>query len=175
MQDLLKEYRQSLKGLNKMINTHIANEGAEEELKVLRNMSSSMNYCIDWMRKGHNPDHKRGVERRDAYKRDINRRAKDQREYIFDPGVYQWTADKQEEEYVENEKAINVVGELIWDLSKQEKEVYMLHKSTGFTIQEIAEFLKIEYESVKDAYKRASDKVLKKINENEDFFEENYK
>jgi positive control factor len=175
MKDLLKEYRQSLKGLNKMIDTHIANEGSEEELKILRDMSSSVKYAINWMRKGHDPYMRRGAERKNAYECNVKRRAKNKRELLFDPGVYEWTAVKEEEEYVENTKAVHLVGELIWDLSKQEKEVYMLHKSTGFTIQEIADMLNKDYEAIKDAFSRASAKVLKKLQQNDDFFEKNYK
>jgi positive control factor len=174
MLDLLKEYRQSLQDLQELLSRRVIEGAADNELSLIRGMISSMEFSIAWLKDGHNPDHTRGVEKKAVYhdkgKRGIQRRAKYQREFIVNPDMYQWTADKQEEEVTENKKAIEAVENLTWDLSKREKEIYILHKGIGFTKEEIAEMLNLKYSTINNTYARASAKVLKKLQQKEVFF-----
>lgn len=65
MQDLIKEYKQSLYKIRAA-----KGNASEEERKVLSGMISDLEFVLEWLDIGRRPGNRRGIERRAAYQRE---------------------------------------------------------------------------------------------------------
>lgn len=74
MEELIKEYKESLKAIKQAKETV-----EEEELKIYSEMISDLEFALEWMQTVRRPGNRRGIDRRAAY----------QREKICDPLLIQ--------------------------------------------------------------------------------------
>jgi positive control factor len=74
MNNLIKEYKESLKITRKMYDNAV-----EEDKKIIAGMISDLEFAIEWLETSRMPGNRRGIERRAAY----------QREKPFDPLLMQ--------------------------------------------------------------------------------------
>jgi len=159
MNDLVQEYKKSLKMARKM---YI--KASEEDKKIIRGMISDLEFAIEWMETSRMPGNRRGIERRAAY----------QREKPFDPllmqkffrssePVYEW--DDHEEESLITEWDRQRIEDALSVLTDREREVYLMSRGYCLTYSEIANYLCISSSSVQTMVERAERKIKKRINE----------
>ncbi|KFZ41904.1 Fis family transcriptional regulator [Anoxybacillus flavithermus] len=159
MNDLVQEYKNSLKLVRKMYNNAV-----EEDKKIIAGMISDLEFSIEWLTTGRHPGHKRGIERRAAY----------QREKLFDPllmqkyfrssePVYEW--DDHEKQDVITSWDRERIEDALSVLTKREREVYLMSRGYCLTYSEIANYLCISSSSVQTMIERAERKIKKRIKE----------
>jgi positive control factor len=159
MNDLVQEYKKSLKMARKMYDNAV-----EEDKKIIAGMISDLEFAIEWMTTGRRPGNRRGIERRAAY----------QREKSFDPllmqkffrssePVYEW--DDHEKESVITSWDRERVEDALSVLTDREREVYLMSRGYCLTYSEIANYLCISSSSVQTMIERAEKKIKKRINE----------
>lgn len=190
MKDLLKEYnktrRETIKRLNdleeklqyiirvkpKKSNSKIEDPSTEEiellqEIEIVRDMLSSINYVIQWLRTGSQPNRKRGVERRSAYEREISfenywiQRKKDERTI----DTYLIIENEEEEISTEefNQKA-RVIKDITRNLTDRQQTMLTL-VANGYSHSEIADLLSVSKGTVDVTIARTRSKI-----ENEGWF-----
>ncbi|OUM84929.1 sigma-70 family RNA polymerase sigma factor [Parageobacillus thermoglucosidasius] len=159
MNDLLQEYKQTLKHTKKLFK-----HASDEDKKIIRGMISDLEFAIEWMTTGRRPGNRRGIERRAAY----------QREKPFDPlliqkffrsnePVYEW--DDHEKEDVITSWDRERIEDALSVLTDREREVYLMSRGYCLTYSEIANYLCISSSSVQTMIERAEKKIKKRINE----------
>jgi positive control factor len=159
MNNLIKEYKESLKITRKMYDNAV-----EEDKKIIAGMISDLEFAIEWLETGRMPGNRRGIERRAAY----------QREKPFDPllmqkffrssePTYEW--DDHEKEDVITSWDRERIEDALSVLTDREREVYLMSRGYCLTYSEIANYLCISSSSVQTMIERAERKIKKRINE----------
>lgn len=159
MEELLKQYRESLRSAKKLLK-----RASDEDKKIIRGIISDLEFAIEWMETSRMPGNRRGIERRAAY----------QREKPFDPllmqkffrssePVYEW--DDHEKESVITEWDKQRIEDALSVLTDREREVYLMSRGYCLTYSEIANYLCISSSSVQTMIQRAEKKIKKRIKE----------
>ena len=179
MDDLIKEYKEALKDIrrqkelvkNKIMfckriverqpeNKDLKNKlkQLKKERKVLVGTESDLVFTLQWMKSGHMPGIRRGIERRAAY----------QVEKPIDPITIQNFFRSEETEYSwdTEEKADCIaysdrllVEEMLTNLSPKEKEYYLLSRGNSMSYAEIARKFNSSRQTVQLTVKRAEKKI----------------
>ncbi|SCM07903.1 A0A073JSD0 (Uncharacterized protein) [Bacillus cytotoxicus] len=159
MKELMKEYRETLKQLEKAKEV-----AAEADVKVIKEMISDIEYALEWMRTAKQPGAKRGIERRAAYERE---KACDpllmQRYFRSTPTKYEW--DKEEKESVISEWERIMLDDALSTLSESEREMYIMFKGYCFSMGEISIMMNKSKSTVQTVLRRADEKIGKQIKE----------
>lgn len=170
MRILLLEYRSTLQGvkeeiiqMDKLIEPIAKKEAARKmspedgaQLQDLRRIKSALNsdkanleYAINWMKTGRQPDSYNGIENRKAYEHKS-----------FPPSFF-----NQIESPVSGSVDEPIKGEaveyLLKDLTEKEKDVFIL-VSLGHSMREVAEMTRSKRETVRRLYILAESKVKKR-------------
>jgi len=169
MQDLIQQYRESLRKVRK------AKETANEvDRSILSGMEDSLQFCIKWMETGRMPGSRRGVERRAAYQREFPadpQRFPFDRFTAYDPfadGDYQIVYGGSTMINVKAEKEIDeedletirlFIDDILSCLSERESEVFEMRYADGMEYHEIAEELGINVGTVYNLLDRANRKL----------------
>jgi RNA polymerase sigma factor (sigma-70 family) len=119
-----------------------------EESLIVDGMISDMNYSIDWLRRGRRPGDMHGADRKDAYRRTD----------LFDMDLFPSLDIMPEEDTLTDDRKRKVV-EVLLQLSKRERQCYMLHMVQGMSLADIALELKLKKASVQQFVARAKSKV----------------
>ncbi|MFC5468427.1 sigma factor-like helix-turn-helix DNA-binding protein [Cohnella suwonensis] len=147
----LVAYRDSLRQLTDRDDESFLSPEHQKELAVVEGMIADMNYAIEWMRTGRQPNRRRGVDIRDAYKRSI----------LMDMDLLPAAPPEQETRITIAQKQAAV--RVLMMLSPRELECYLLHMSNGLSLAEIAKEMKVTKRSVQDYIDRAKTKVAQAI------------
>ncbi|PEO24951.1 RNA polymerase subunit sigma-24 [Bacillus toyonensis] len=158
MEELIKEYKQSLKTIKQ------AKERAEEEEHMIYSeMISDLEFALEWMQTARRAGNRRGIERRAVY----------QREKVYNPllmqrycggtydNIYEWDNHEKEHtigawERIQLEDALSV-------LTVREKEIYLMHRGYCLSYGKIAESLVISRSTVQNMIERAGEKIVRQI------------
>lgn len=165
MQDLIKEYRETLKLVRKL-----KEKAPVEDRRILASMDSDIRYCLQWMRTARRPGSRRGVERLAAY----------QREKSFDPILiqeYVYGLDKDERSclrfdpysLIDDDEKHNMISEsdrerietALSILSPLEREVYLMSRGKCISYKNIGKMLGIKETTVANKIERAEKKLAR--------------
>lgn len=158
MDELLLEYRKTLKETRALLNRLQANGAFEEDIANVRSWIGSLEFAIKWMRTGRQPKATRGIERRARYEREIP----------IDPYFMQLNKDREvalfefEETKEEREKKVNkesLVKEIMRILDKKEQMVFEL-AAKEFSQREIAKLLNMPHATVQKIIQRCKRKIV---------------
>ncbi|MGE6379564.1 sigma factor-like helix-turn-helix DNA-binding protein [Peribacillus muralis] len=140
-----------------------------EDKEVVASWKRNLEYSITWMKTGHRPGLKRGIERRAAYQ---NEKPVDpllmQRYFRSSQNPYDW--DQEEKEYVITPSEQEVLNEALAVLSEKEREVFILSRGNGHSQYKVAEMMNLSRSSIKTMLSRADKKIaviIKKHKEGE--------
>jgi RNA polymerase sigma-70 factor (ECF subfamily) len=152
MQDLLIEYKESLKQVKKLkekFPQNKAERNPDEDLNYgyLSNMETSLTFIIKWLSTGRQPGI-RGVERLDAYRREV----------LYDPLWFQQERFSQQL-IIPDPRRYKIIEDALSVLSEREKEVYRMSRGEGFSFQEIADILCISRGTICVLIHRAEKKL----------------
>lgn len=151
MRTLIFEYKQSLRALKEMkAAIEVKEELTELDLQdktLINSMINEMEFVIQWMMSGRNPDARRGADRSGAYTLDPklleavvpNRDVVEERKLTADE---QWLLD-----------------DVLADLTKREKDVFTLVRAEGLSFEYTAELLGITKSSIQTYLERAERKI----------------
>ncbi|PEB56229.1 RNA polymerase subunit sigma-24 [Bacillus pseudomycoides] len=159
MKELMKQYRKTLKQLEKAKKNAI-----EADEKVIKRMISDIKYALEWMRTAKQPELRRPIERRAAYQ---NEKPVDpllmQKYFRSTETLYEWD-DKPKESVISHWDRIKLEDALS-TLTEREKEIYMMSKGNCYSMEEIAKRLKVTKSTVQTTIERADEKIKIQINE----------
>jgi len=132
-----------------------------QEYETVKQMLSDINYIIEWLRRGGQPNRKRGIERQGVYKREVPfepywiQRRKDI-SHCIEPieNLFQSNSEQIEDEMLKEQQ----VKEIMKIFNDKQKEILTL-KADGYTHSEIAETLDIPKGTVDVTVKRIKEKV----------------
>ncbi len=160
MQDLLQEYKQTRKTLERAREAYRASEKVLDDQAIARRqllgeMIGDVEYVIEWLETGRRPGNKRGIERLAAY----------QREKPMDPIRMQAFVAKSTAGSPANltEWQRQQIEDALCELSERERECYVLAHGECFSHAEIARMLKITKSSVDTHIKRAQQKISDRL------------
>lgn len=133
----------------------------ESDRNLISGMISEMQDDIQHMKTGRRPGNKRGAENLAAYQREIS----------IDPGRFLHIANTEEDIKSEEEVKLleGAIEELLWFLSKREKDLYILFAGYNFSVQEIADLTGLTEGTIYQVLDRARKKIRKNI-KIDDFF-----
>lgn len=166
MEEKLASYKQmnSFDTTNKLKNLTAEEMELSEEYETVKQMLSDINYIINWLRRGGQPNRKRGIERQGVYKREIPfepywiQRRKDVTESVDTIENLLQSSDEITEDELMKEQQVKEITKIFND---KQKEILSL-KADGYTHSEIAEILEIPKSTVDVTIKRIKDKVRDK-------------
>lgn len=122
------------------------------DMDLLDGMLSDMNMALEWMRRGRRPGNRRGIDRRGVYERAA----------LLDPQMFP-SLDVTPKERTLTDDERRMIVEILWDMSKRERECYLLHMSYGMSFAEIGTELHISRNTVRTFIDRAKAKIPKII------------
>lgn len=154
---LIKEYKKSLRELNHLKQKYNSKKGRTEkedvDLQLIDSMISDMQFAIQWLQTGRNPDMRRGVDKTGVY--------------LTDPRVLDSLRvdrpDPAEKELSREEQEL--IEDALCTLTVREKDVFMLIKVEGITFEYAAELLGIKKSTVQKHLERAVKKIEQRKNE----------
>lgn len=162
----MAEYRKSLREAAKMkrvLDSKIQREIDKkkkphpqdlEDKKVIASMISDLEFALEWMRSGRNPDARRGIDKKGVY--------------LMDPAVldvlpvhnvYKTAAH----EITDFDKEI--IDDALCTLTEREKDIFLMIKVEGITYEYTAELLGIKKSTVQSHLERAEKKIAQRKNE----------
>jgi DNA-directed RNA polymerase specialized sigma subunit, sigma24 homolog len=178
MQDLLKSYRETLYGLQKVklgaddqrnklraiyeqrptADNKDELDKAQEYCDTINAFISNVMYVIAWLSRGHAPAPRRG----------IHRRSRQQREVLIDPLKMQSYANPAA---CGSPTTLSgwerfAIDEAMNNLSERERECYIMKYGQCFSENEIARFLNVSRPTVQKFLKRAEAKVNENVRNN---------
>ncbi|MFA1820568.1 sigma factor-like helix-turn-helix DNA-binding protein [Virgibacillus oceani] len=150
---LLIEYEDGRKELSSMKDElNLGIEEDRQDRKQINSMITDMSFSIDWMKTGRRPGNLRGIDKRSAY----------QRRTLLDMDLFP-SLDIETEEKTLNQAEKEALMNILIELSHRERQCYLLHMAQGWSMQEIAEELKIKKPTVQKFIDRAKVKIKKKV------------
>lgn len=160
MEDLIFEYKRSLKAARKMYNAFKEVDPIElttkqaTDKKLISSMISDLEFTIEWLEKGRQPGAKRGYDRRDSYKRML----------IKDPRIINTFSAQlhKEQDGGISEWDIERINDALSVLTNREKEIFLLNKVQLYSYEEIADLLGVAKSTVQTNLKRAENKIMKR-------------
>lgn len=170
MNSLLKQYEYTLKYTEELIRTkeyqqQLADKQNDIEMAsclksdvaIIRGAVTDLRYCIDWLKKGHEPSVRRGIERQAGYKR----------ETPVEPYWIQLNGDaipteieKTDEELEREAMKAQLMKQIVKVLNKQEREIFEM-SANAISQYEIAKMLGITRDDVKVVIARCKRKIRK--------------
>jgi RNA polymerase sigma-70 factor (ECF subfamily) len=153
MQKVYKQYRQTLKKVNKQLEampTRDENGAPDPNRQYLSSAASDLRYTIHWMEKGSPPPTR------------TERLSKQQREVLSDPQDYRFLVRVRKARAADDispDKRERLEA-LMAKLSPREREVFMLVYGQSFTESSAAEILGISRSSINTLIKRARKKLM---------------
>ncbi|MCI2256520.1 sigma-70 family RNA polymerase sigma factor [Domibacillus sp. PGB-M46] len=156
MWTLIYEYKQSLRALKEMkADIEAKRELSEQDIRdktLINSMISEMDFAIQWMVSGRNPDARRGTDRTGAY--------------TLDPKLIEAVVPNQmateERKLTAHEQWL--LDDVLADLTVRERDVFTLVKAEGLTYEYTAELLGLTKSSVQTYLERAETKIFRQKN-----------
>lgn len=160
MEDLIFEYKRSLKEARKMYKHFMEIDSVKltakqiSDKKIIGSMISDLEFTIEWLEKGRRPGAKRGFDRRDSYKRML----------IKDPKIIEtfskWVNTESDKKV--SSADIERINDALSVLTNREKEIFLLNKVQLYSYEEIADLLGVSKSTVQTNIKRAENKMMKR-------------
>ncbi len=149
---MIIEYEDGRRDLQRIKNNLGDSEIDKMDKTQVNGMINDMSFAIDWMRTGRRPGNLRGIDKRSAYQRRI----------LVDMDLMPNLDIQPEPRELDDGEKQALVNMLI-DLSHRERQCYLLHMAQGWSMQEIAEELRITKPTVQKYIDRAKNKIKRKL------------
>lgn len=152
MQDLIQQYKESLRKVRKAKET--ANEA---DRSILSGMESDLEFAIKWMKTGRMPGNHRGVESPHAYHREI---PVDPQRFPFEK--YE-TPFEHHDGYVRTGRLSEDEAEFFYSsldaLTEKQREVFLMYYQDWMSLEEIAEELEISRQAAHKSLEQARARI----------------
>ncbi|UBH16390.1 sigma factor-like helix-turn-helix DNA-binding protein [Macrococcus armenti] len=132
----------------------------ENEMAIYRSMLSDLEFAIEWIRSGHNPNDNRALDKRTVYLLDNKTIA----EVIKSDASYIKVSTDEYDDYINDVN--HAVSHALRKLSKRELEVFLMMKCEGMSSRDVAELLDVKYTTVESHMERAKRKIERELDSN---------
>ncbi|SDO79750.1 sigma factor-like helix-turn-helix DNA-binding protein [Halobacillus aidingensis] len=156
MIELLYEYKQTLRQTKKLrdqLNESKQTPKDEEDLDQYNHMISDLQYIIEWIERGRQPYSRRGIDRREVYRRlvfmdeeSMSVLGRPLNDHEPSPELNQFDRERLED-------ALSA-------LNKKEKDIYLMNKVEQISYERIAEMLGVHKSTVQTYIQRAEKKMV---------------
>jgi RNA polymerase sigma factor (sigma-70 family) len=158
---LIAEYRNSLRLARKMKRGLDKKEKPTpqdiEDKKVIAGIISDLEFALEWMRSGRNPDARRGIDKSSVYLMDSS---------VYDAlPVHPFYKTISKEENGWNGTNKDIIEDVLCTLTEREKDVFLMIKVEGITFEYVAELLGVKKSTVQSHFERAEKKIEQRKNE----------
>ncbi|WP_157930349.1 sigma-70 family RNA polymerase sigma factor [Mycobacteroides abscessus] len=162
MRVLIAEYRRSLRLANQMkrelekIEKPSLRDG--EDIEVISGMISDLEFAIEWMKNGRNPNAMRGADIKGAYLTDP---------HLLDVlPVHPFYKEISEDgSAISDNVDKDIIEDALCTLTEREKEVFIMIKAEGLTYEYTAELLGVKKSTVQTHLERAEKKIERRKEE----------
>ncbi|SEH78149.1 RNA polymerase sigma-70 factor, ECF subfamily [Halobacillus karajensis] len=159
MIELLYEYKQTLRHTKKLrdrLKESIKTPKDEEDLDQYNHMISDLQYIIEWIEHGRQPYAKRGIDRREAYRRLVY--MEEEAMTVLGRPLF---AEEEHEEL--NDFDRERLEDCLSVLTKKEKDIYLMNKVEQLSYERIADILGIKKGTVQSYINRGENKIKEQI------------
>ena len=125
-----------------------------DDKKVIAGMISDLEFALEWMRTGRNPDARRGIDKHGVYLTDPA---------VLDVLPIQPIYKDVSRELSSDEK--DIIDDALCTLTEREKDVFFMIKVEGITYEYAAELLGVKKTTVQNHLERAIKKIEKRKSE----------
>jgi RNA polymerase sigma factor (sigma-70 family) len=155
---LLYEYKKSLREIRRakehMDDAYTLDDQLKTDRTIVNSMISSLEYVIEWIESGRNPDLLRGADKTKIY--------------LKDPVIIE-NSNKYSSMYQETSRELtneerNMIEDALCTLSKREREVFVLYHTEGLSLQKIADLLGVKKGTIQKHFERAEKKIEERKN-----------
>jgi DNA-binding CsgD family transcriptional regulator len=143
---LLMEYENGRRDLRNLLKLLGDSDRDNEDRSLINSMIADMNFAIDWMKTGREPDTFNGIDRRNIY----------QEKSMKNMDIYE-SLDLETGRVLTDDERVLIIRELA-KLSPRERQCFILAKSFMMTQQDIAEELGISQRVAGIYIQRAEEK-----------------
>ncbi|HDT6305199.1 LuxR C-terminal-related transcriptional regulator [Staphylococcus aureus] len=159
MKDLLIEYRKTrLCVLNKIKSLEYKVD-EEDKLSIYKDILKDIDYTIEWLTCGHEPDNYNAIDRSQCYLVDndvINK--------AFSESMYKKNSDVEYNDIINDVN--NKVSYALMKLTPKELECFIMVKCEGLSLKQTADLLKINKSTVNGYLTRVSKKIKRELANN---------
>jgi len=156
MNDLISEYKQSLKQVRQAIRKIERKDAPTEEdqvqMSLLRGMERDLLWSIEWMETGREPKKQQKIERLSKKQRE-----KIMDPYLLDQSVVGWELPTYRTQNIDIKKIMGI-------LSPREQEIFIMNRVQLISYQEIAQLLGIKKTTVANKIERSKKKIERLVN-----------
>ena len=145
---LIREYEIGRNGLSKMKEVLGDSDFDKLDKSQINSMIGSMNFSIDWLKSGREPEKYRGIDKKAAY----------QRNSLTDMDLFPSLDVFPKEKELDNEEKEAILKVLL-DLSPRERQCFILHKVYLMSFYQVSQELKIGRSTVQKYVERAKEKI----------------
>jgi positive control factor len=155
LRNLFYEYKQSLRDIRKLKRKLQCRNGlqAQEDIKIVNEIITDLEYVIEWINLGRNPDLNRGIDKKFVYLTDPNILDEFNVKPIYKISHREIPACEQEK-----------IEDALCTLTEREREAFMLVKVEGITYENAGKLLGIKKTTVQTHVDRAEKKIEKRKN-----------
>nr|WP_278187292.1 MULTISPECIES: sigma-70 family RNA polymerase sigma factor [Bacillaceae] len=157
----MAEYRKSLREAKRMKadldNLKKPSLRDEEDKKAIAGMISDLEFALEWMKSGRNPDARRGIDKHGVY--------------LTDPAVldvlpvHPFYKEISQDGTGWNGMNNEIIEDALCTLTVREKDIFLMIKVEGITYEYTAELLGIKKSTVQSHLERAEKKIAQRKNE----------
>jgi RNA polymerase sigma factor (sigma-70 family) len=150
MANKLKEKYKDVKDQEPDVGKKVINDPRSSTKSIINSMISDLEFTIEWIENGRNPNLRRGADRKDVYLLDPQE---------MDKRVYQELYKESSRELTQDEK--EMLEDAMCTLSNREREVFTLYHCDGLSIKRIADLLGLAKGTAQKHFERAVRKIEK--------------
>ncbi|KAA0956647.1 RNA polymerase subunit sigma-70 [Planococcus sp. ANT_H30] len=155
--DLIEEYKRGKSDLKKKLSLLDVNDPSNEtDINLLEDMIADMNYAIEWLRNGRQPNTYKGIDKKAVYQKMMF----DSMDFI--PDIVEQLDINDRQLHLTSTQRIKMTN-ILAILSTRERQCYLLHTTQQLSMERIAEETGIKKRTVQQYIERARVKVKKII------------
>ena len=154
MLKMIYEYKKSLRDAKKMYKSYGRDDLTlqdETDKKIIASMIRDLEYVIEWLETGRNPDSRRGIDKKGVYS--MNPQTLDKIKFEKNEGDFERELTKYEREMIED---------ALCELTTRERDAFMMVKVEGLSYEYAAELMDIKKTTVQTHVDRAEKKIEKR-------------
>ncbi|OFR25229.1 sigma factor-like helix-turn-helix DNA-binding protein [Staphylococcus sp. HMSC065D05] len=153
MLDLLMSYLLSKNKVLKRIKNLMQCDVVDiNELALNKQILSDINYVIEWLREGHEPNNYNAIDKRQCYL--VN---PETIEKMIDQSMYQKQSEDEYSDFIYDVNHQSYYA--LMKLTKQELEVFLMHECEQLSLNDVAGLLNISKSAAQSYLKRAVNKI----------------
>lgn len=153
--DLIEEYRRGKSDLNRRLKKLAQDEFANEvDRDLITDMIADMQFAIDWLKTGHQPNSYKGIDKKAVYQKMMFE------SMDFIPDIVEQLDINDHQLRMTPYQQIKITN-ILAVLSTRERQCYLLHTTQQMSMEAVAEETGIKKGSVQKYIERARAKIVK--------------